>query len=524
MATPTSTVAAGFLEPDPLVDRTDVRPVPPCALVVFGASGDLFARKLMPGLAQLAADQVFPGRFAVVGVARTAWSDNDFRRVALDAIAAGGQGGPDRTEDPRWREIVSGFRYVTGDYDRDETYEQLATVLDKVDHVQGTAGNRLYYLAVPPTAFPTILAGIGRHHLQDPLDDAPDAFTRIVIEKPYGTDLHSAEELDRCVHAVFDESQVFRIDHFLGKETVQNFLALRFANAVFEPVWNRRYVDSVQITVAESAGVGHRAAFYEQTGAVRDMVQNHVMQVMALTLMEPPISIEADGIRDEKVKALRAIEILDEREVPEATVRAQYTDGWVAGQLAPGYFDEPDVAPNSSTETYAALRLFVDNWRWAGVPFYVRTGKRLPRHVSEVAIQFHPAPHLPFPPDQVGRLEPDALVVRIHPDEGVTLIFGSKVPGHGFDVRSVAMEFLYGAAFPEGIPDPYARLLMDALVGDSTLFIRADEVMQAWRIVDPILEAWAKDEPPLSLYRAGSWGPPEADALLHRDGRRWRRP
>src|SRR4029453_2087656 len=275
MATPTSTVAAGILEPDPLVDRTDVRPVPPCALVVFGASGDLFARKLLPGLARLAAEQVLPGRFAVVGVARTAWSDDDFRRFALDAVAAGGHGGPDRTEGARWREIVSGFRYVTGDYDHDETYEQLATVLDEGDHVQGTAGNRLYYLAVPPTAFPTVLAGIGRHHLQDPLDDAPDAFTRIVIEKPYGTDLHSAEELDRCVHAVFDERQVFRIDHYLGKETVQNFLALRFANAVFEPVWNRRYVDSVQITVAESAGVGHRAAFYEQTGALRDMVQNH---------------------------------------------------------------------------------------------------------------------------------------------------------------------------------------------------------------------------------------------------------
>ena len=526
MTSPVTAIADRLPGADALVEETDERPVPPCVLVVFGASGDLTGRKLLPALARLAAARELPGRFAVVGVARTTWSDEEFRRVALEAPSSH----PDGTQEPgadvdvAWRDVVSGFRYVTGEYDNDETFVRLATALDEVDRLCGTEGNRVHYLAVPPSAIPTIVAALGRHRLHRPPADAPEAFARVVIEKPYGSDLRSAEELDRCVHAVFDESQVFRIDHFLGKETVQNLLALRFANAVFEPIWNRRYVDSVQITVAESGGIGRRAGFYERTGALRDMVQNHVLQVMSLALMEAPISIEPDGIRDEKVKALRAVEILDVDEVPAAVVRGQYTDGWLDGRLAPGYLDEPGVDPLSSTETYVALRLFVDNWRWAGVPFYLRTGKRLPKRVSEVAIQFHSAPHLPFQPHQVRGLEPDALVVRIHPDEGVTLVFGTKVPGTGFYVRSVAMEFLYGAAFPGPTPDPYARLLLDALAGDPTLFIRTDEVLQAWRIVDPILAAFGKDEPPLVPYRAGSWGPLEADELLRRDGRRWRAP
>ena len=524
MATPASTLTDRPIELDPLADRPGTRRIQPCALVVFGASGDLSARMLMPGLARLARAGELPGRFAVVGVARTEWTDEDFRRFATEAIRDAGRDGPDGAADAGWRDVVSGFRYVTGDYGHDGTFVQLAAVLDEVDHVRGTDGNRLYYLAVPPAAFPTVVAGLGRHHLGQPPAGVANAFVRIVIEKPYGTDLRSAEELDRCVHAVFDESQVFRIDHFLGKETVQNFLALRFANAVFEPVWNRRYVDSVQITVAESDGVGRRASFYEQTGALRDMVQNHVMQVLSLGLIEPPVSIDGDGIRDEKVKALRAVVIPDVRDVPAIAVRGQYVDGWAAGHRVPGYLDEPGVEPSSTTETYVAVRLFVDNWRWAGVPFYLRTGKRLPKRVSEVAIRFHAAPHLPFHPRQVRGLDPDALVVRIQPDEGVTLVFGTKVPGPGFDVRSVAMEFMYGAAFPDGTPHPYERLLLDALVGDPTLFIRADEVMQSWRIVAPFLEAWARDEPPLAPYRAGSWGPLDADALIRRDGRRWRQP
>jgi glucose-6-phosphate 1-dehydrogenase len=509
---------------DPLVERADMSAAPPCALVVFGASGDLAARKLIPALARLTARRELPGRFAVVGVARTPWTDEDFRRVALGHMPHADSGGPNDGYHAAWRDLVAGFRYVSGDYDDGETFERLALTLDEVDSARGSDGNRLYYLAVPPTVVPTIIGALGRHQLDRPPDDAGDAFVRIVIEKPYGTDLHSAEELDRCVHAVFDESQVFRIDHFLGKETVQNFLALRFANAVFEPVWNRRYVDSVQITVAESDGVGHRSAFYEQTGALRDMIQNHVMQVLSLALVEPPISIDPGGIRDEKVKALRAVRIPDVGDVPGMCVRGQYTEGWVAGRAVPGYLSEPGVAPSSTVETYVALKLFVDNWRWAGVPFYVRTGKRLPKRVSEVAIQFHAAPHAPFGADRIGGLEPDALVVRIHPDEGVALVFGIKVPGRGFDVRPVAMEFLYGGAFAEGTPDPYERLLLDAMVGDPTLFIRTDEVMQAWRIVTPILEAWAKDEPPIVSYRAGTWGPIQADTLIERDGRHWRNP
>jgi glucose-6-phosphate 1-dehydrogenase len=505
---------------NPLVERPDIPVVQPCALVVFGASGDLCRRKLMPALARLAARHELPGGFAVIGVARTAWDDDDFRRFALDATSTSDPGGPN--DDAAWRDVVSRFRYVAGGYDRDDTFRRLTTVLDDVDRNEGTDGSRLYYLAVPAAAFPVVIAALGRHRLNRPPQRG--SFTRIVIEKPYGTDLRSAQELDRCVHAVFDESQVFRIDHFLGKETVQNLLALRFANSVFEPIWSRQYVDSVQITVAEDGGVGNRSAFYEQTGALRDMLQNHVMQVLALTLMEPPITIDADAIRDEKVKALRAVEIPDVPDVPNEVVRAQYTDGWVAGRPVPGFRHEPGVSRSSTTETYVALRLHVDNWRWAGVPFYLRTGKRLPKRISEVAVQFHVPPHVPFSPGQVRGLAPDALVLRIHPDDGIALIVGTKVPGPGFDVRSVAMEFLYGTAFPGDHPDAYERLLLDALAGDPTLFIRADEVMQAWRIVAPIQEAWARGDPPIVQYRAGSWGPLDAEDLLARDGRRWRAP
>ncbi|HEY6414930.1 MAG TPA: glucose-6-phosphate dehydrogenase, partial [Acidimicrobiales bacterium] len=491
-------------------------------MVVFGASGDLCRGKLMPALARLAARGELPSGFAVVGIARTEWDDDEFRQFARESTSSLG---PERGDgDPAWRDVVSGFRYVAGEYDRDDTFRELAKVLEDVDRTQGTDGNRLYYLAVPPLVVPTVIAALGRHRLAYPPPARRGTFTRIVIEKPYGTDIRSAQELDHSVHEVFDESQVYRIDHFLGKETVQNLLAVRFANAVFEPIWNRRYVDSVQITVAESVGVGHRAAFFEEVGTLRDMVQNHVMQILALTLMEPPITIAADGIRDEKVKALRAVEIPDRRHVPDEVVRGQSTDGWVAGQQVPGYRQEPGVGPSSTRETYVALRLLVDNWRWAGVPFYLRTGKRLPKRVSEVAIQFHDPPHLPFGPDQTRGLKPDALVLRIHPDDGIALIFGTKVPGHGFHVRSVAMEFLYEAAFPGERPEAYERLLLDAMVGDPTLFIRTDEVMQAWRMMDPILDAWERDDPPLAFYRAGSWGPVEADDLLRRDGRSWRNP
>ncbi len=486
---------------------------PPCVLVVFGASGDLTSRKLMPALARLAANRQLPPAFSVVGVARTEMDDDDFRRRMLEAV-----------EKPSgvWESLVAGFRYVAGDYTHPETFEQLKQVLAEIDEQRGTSGNRLYYLATVPSMFARLAKAMGEHDMNQPKYD--DAFVRIVFEKPYGRDLASAKELDRAVLSVFDERQIYRIDHYLGKETVQNVIALRFANAIFEPIWNRRYVDHVQITVAESLGVGHRAGFYEGAGALRDIVQNHVLQVLALTLMEAPVTVDAKGIRDEKVKALRAVDIFTPEEVRTEVVRAQYGEGWVEGERVGGYLSEQDVAPDSRTETYVAMKLKVDNWRWAGVPFYVRTGKRLPKRMTEVAMGFHGVPHLPFPTEATSGLGPDALVLRIQPDEGITLRFGAKIPGQSFRVRTVSMDFSYGAAFLEEAPDAYERLLLDAMVGDPTLFIRTDEVEQAWCIVDPILAAWADDPSPLPTYPSGSWGPEEADQLLERSGRRWRNP
>jgi glucose-6-phosphate 1-dehydrogenase len=475
---------------NPLADSDGERPAPPAVFVIFGASGDLTSRKLMPAIERLALRRLLPAGFSVVGVARTEMADDDFRERMRELVEKGGGGGPE--------------------------------VLAELDRERGTAENRLYYLATPPSTFPVIIQALADHGLSKPSSD--DAFVRIVIEKPYGHDAASAAALDQTVHGAFDEPQVYRIDHYLGKETVQNVLALRFANAIFEPVWNRRYVDHVQITVAEALGVEHRGSFYEQAGALRDIVQNHVMQVLSLTLMEPPATFDATGIRDEKVKALRAVEILTPEKVLQQVVRGQYTRGWVGGEEVPGYRDEEGVDPHSTTETYVAMKLKVDNWRWAGVPVYVRTGKRLPKRVTEVAMQFHSVPHLPFAESQAKGLEPDALVLRIQPDEGITLRFGAKVPGQAFRVRSVSMDFFYGAAFLEETPEAYERLLLDALVGDATLFIRTDEVEQAWRIVDPILQAWGDDNTPLARYESGTWGPAEADRLLEADGRRWRNP
>jgi glucose-6-phosphate 1-dehydrogenase len=506
---------------NPLVEATLERVAPPAVLVVFGASGDLTSRKLMPAIEHLALRRLLPGGFSIVGVARTEMTDNDFLEHMRKAVDEGRTG--DEDADHVWQAFADGgFRYVAGDYGAPETFAKLRDVLDEVDRTRGTSGNRLYYLATPPTTFETIVTALGEAGLNRPV--TKDAFVRIVIEKPFGHNQHTAAGLDSVVHSVFDESQVYRIDHYLGKETVQNVLALRFANAIFEPVWNRRYVDHVQITVTESLGVGHRGGFYEQAGALRDIVQNHVMQVLALTLMEPPATFDADGIRDEKVKALRAVDIYTPEQVKTDVVRAQYQPGWVEGDEVPGYREEEGVDPHSETETYVAMRLLVDNWRWAGVPFFVRTGKRLPKRVTEVAMQFKDVPHLPFAVSQAEGLDPDLLVLRIQPDEGITLRFGAKVPGQAFRVRSVSMDFFYGAAFLEETPEAYERLLLDALVGDPTLFIRSDEVEQAWRIVDPVLTSWEEDDVPLARYEAGSWGPREADMLLERDGRRWRRP
>jgi glucose-6-phosphate 1-dehydrogenase len=507
-------VSVEQLTTNPLAEGLSTeRRAPPGVLVVFGASGDLTARKLMPALEQLSRRRLLPPAFTVVGVARTPMSDEEFRTAILNAVPDAG---------PAWAQLVNGFRYVAGEYAHPDTFANLKSVLNEVDHERGTAGNRTYYLATIPGVFEEVIEALGKAGLNTP--PTPESAVRLVIEKPFGRDLASARQLDAALHNVFEEDQIYRIDHYMGKETVQNVLALRFANAIFEPIWNRRYVDHVQITVAESLGVEHRGGFYETAGALRDIVQNHVMQVLGLTLMESPATIDAQGIRDEKVKALRAVKIMTPDEVAANVVRAQYEAGWSEGHYVVGYRQEEGVDPDSHTETYVAMKLEVDNWRWAGVPIFVRTGKRLPKRVTEVALQFQRVPHLPFSAHESEGLHPNALVLRIQPDEGISLRFGAKVPGQAFQVRDVLMDFSYGAAFIEEPPDAYERLLLDAMVGDPTLFIRSDEVDQAWRIVDPVLEAWQEDRTPLAGYPAGTWGPKEADALIEREGRTWRTP
>jgi glucose-6-phosphate 1-dehydrogenase len=489
-----------------------VRRAPPGVLVVFGASGDLTHRKLLPALERLSRRRLLPAAFAVIGVARTEMSDDAFRDLMADAVPDAG---------PGWAEIIKNSVYIAGEYSHPDTFSALQKRLKDIDEAIGAGANRTYYLATIPEVFGSVARALGKVGLNEP---EPGGSARLVIEKPFGRDRVTARELDATLHEVFAEDQIYRIDHYLGKETVQNVLALRFANAIFEPLWSRNYIDHVQVTVAETVGVEKRGNFYETAGALRDIVQNHVMQVLSLTLMEPPGSIDAQGIRDEKVKALRSVVVPKPGEVPNIAVRAQYDSGWVEGKAVPGYRSEDGVSPKSQTETYVALKLTVDNWRWAGVPIYIRTGKRLPKRVTEVALQFKAVPHLAFPKAAATGLNPNALVMRIQPDEGVTLRFGAKVPGQAFMVRDVLMDFSYGAAFLEEPPDAYERLLLDAMVGDPTLFIRSDEVDTAWGIVQPLLDTWADDGAPLAGYASGSWGPRQADTLIERDGRRWRTP
>ena len=496
---------------NPLLEGLALRREPdPCALVIYGASGDLTKRKLLPALYSLAFRHLLPESFAVVGVARTEESTEDFCARMKEAV---GQFGRDELREDVWERLAGGIRYVATDFAAAQGEDLVAKVLAELDEERGTAGNRVYYLAVPPFAISTVIEQIGRRR------EASEGWTRVIVEKPFGHDRESARALTEEISRYFREEEIFRIDHYLGKETVQNLLALRFANGIFEPIWNRQYVDHVQITVAESIGIENRAAFYEQAGAIRDVFQNHLLQLLTLTAMEAPIEFAADWVRNEKVKVLHALE----PPRPEDVVRGQYGRGSVEGEEVPGYREEEGVAPDSITETFVAAKLYVDNWRWADTPFYVRLGKRLPRRSTSIAIQFKRAPHPPFEEAAVEGLRPNVLVVHVQPDEGVALEIAAKVPGQAMTLRTVHMDFLYGAAFRSGIPEAYERLILDCLLGDATLFTRADEVDQQWAIVDTIVEGWAGEAPDFPNYEAGTWGPPSAEELIERDGRAWRR-
>ncbi|HEX6310981.1 MAG TPA: glucose-6-phosphate dehydrogenase [Acidimicrobiia bacterium] len=477
------------------------------ALVVFGATGDLAHRKLYPALGSLASRGRLPARLTLVGNSRREMSDDDYAESVRGAIEKAG--------DATAREALDRhgvhFRFVPGSAIDPHTYTRLRQVLKESDDVHGNAGNVLYYLATAPAVFGTIATRLGEAGLAE---EPAGTFRRVVVEKPFGRDLASAEQLDEELHRAFQEHQVYRIDHYLAKETVQNILALRFTNTIFEPLWNRRYVDRVEITVAEQIGVEHRGAFYEQAGALRDIVQNHVMQVLALTAMEAPASFDADAIRDEKVKLLRSVRPLDPREIPERVVRGQYGAGSVDGADVRAYREEVDVSPESDVETYLAMRLDVDNWRWAGVPFYVRAGKRLRERTTQVSLRYKPVPFLPLPPSAVDSIEPNIMCLHIQPDEGISLTFAAKVPGGPFRVRTVPLAFSYRDTFEEPAPEAYERVLLDAFLGDATLFIRGDEVDVAWRLVQPVLDAFEHGTLPLAEYPAGSWGPREAEVLL----------
>jgi glucose-6-phosphate 1-dehydrogenase len=486
----------------------------PCTVVIFGASGDLTRRKLVPALYNLHLDRLMPPSFAVVGVARSKMSSDAFVASLREGAQAHSRRGPN---EEIWREIASRLSYVTAGGEK-EDYHRLAEQLDRLDRERGTGGNRLFYLATPPSAFPKIVRNLEATGLHRPARGG--RWSRIVLEKPIGHDLPSAKELNRAVNGVFDEPDVFRIDHYLGKETVQNLLVFRFANAIFEPLWNHKYVDHVQLTVAESIGIEGRGRYYDQAGTTRDMVQNHLFQLLCLTAMEPPVSLAADAIRDEKVKVLQALRPVRPEQVVTSTVRAQYAAGVVNGRKVPGYLEEKDVARDSRTETYVAMKLFVDNWRWAGVPFYLRAGKRMTKRVTEIALRFHEVPHRLFEQGMAA----NTLALRIQPDEGITLKFETKVPGPKPRIQPVSMEFRYGTSFGQQPPDAYERLILDAILGDSTLFIRGDEVEAAWTHIDNLMEVWQADrDRALPQYTSGTWGPDAADALLRGDSRAWRR-
>ena len=488
----------------------------PCSMVMFGVTGDLARTKLMPAIYDLANRGLLPPGFSLVGFARREWADQDFAKVVHDSVRAHART-PFREE--VWRSLAEGFRFVPGAFDDPDAFDLLARTVRELDDRRGTGGNHAFYLSIPPAWFAPVCERLQASGLSDP---RPGTWRRVVIEKPFGHDLRSAQELNDIVEGVFPPDSVFRIDHYLGKETVQNLLALRFANQMFEPVWNSHYVDHVQITMAEDIGIGGRAGYYDEVGAARDVIQNHLLQLLALTAMEPPIAFTAEAVRAEKEKVLASVRLPDD--LDEATARGRYAEGWQGDVRVRGYLEEDGVDPRSTTETYAAVQLAVHTRRWAGVPFYLRAGKRLGKRVTEIAVVLKRAPHLPFTDTATEELGQNAVVIRVQPDEGVTMRFGSKVPGSQMEVRDVTMDFGYGASFTESSPEAYERLILDVLLGEPPLFPRHEEVELSWKILDPIIEHWSRSGTPPPDYPAGTWGPESADELMSRDGRTWRLP
>lgn len=504
---------------NPLRDPQDLR-LPriagPCSLVIFGITGDLAQKKLLPAVYDLANRGLLPPSFGLTGFARRDWSNEQFIEFVKKAVQE-----HCRTpfRESTWRNLAEGIRFVQGTFDDPAAFERLSETVQELDRDRGTRGNHAFYMSVPPRAFPTVSKQLSASGLSR---SSEGAWRRVIIEKPFGHDLESAKELDRVVSEVFDPSSVFRIDHYLGKETVQNLLALRFANSMYEPIWNANYVDHVQITMAEDIGIGGRAGYYDGIGAARDVIQNHLLQLMALTAMEEPVSFSAADLTAEKTKVLSAVRL--PKDLSAHTARGQYAAGWQGSHEVVGYLDEKGIDPSSTTETYAAIRLDVDTRRWAGVPFYLRTGKRLGKRVTEIAVVFKRAPHLPFESTAVRELGNNSIVIRVQPDEGVTMRFGAKVPGgSAFEVRDVSMDFSYGRSFTESSPEAYERLILDVLLGDPPLFPTTEEVNLSWKILDPIEQYWATLGQP-QPYRSGTWGPAEADEMLANDGRHWRMP
>ena len=504
---------------NPLRDPQDKR-LPriagPCSLVIFGVTGDLSRKKLMPAVYDLANRGLLPPGFSLVGFARRDWADQDFGREVHDAVS---QYARTPFREATWRQLSQGFRFVPGEFSDDDAFDRLAETVRSLDEQQGTGGNYAFYLSIPPKFFGVVCKQLARSGLAEP--DNPDQWRRVVIEKPFGHDLASARDLNNTVESIFPPDAIFRIDHYLGKETVQNIMALRFANQLFEPIWNAHFVDHVQITMAEDVGIGSRAGYYDGIGAARDVIQNHLLQLLALVGMEEPVSFDASDLRAEKEKVLSAVRLPPD--LGRHTARGQYSEGWAGGVKVAGFLQEEGIPADSRTETYAAIRLDIDTRRWAGVPFYLRTGKRLGRRVTEVAVVFERAPHLPFESTATEELGENALVVRVQPDEGVTMRFGSKVPGTAMEVRDVTMDFGYGHSFTEDSPEAYERLILDVLLGDPPLFPRHEEVELSWQILDPIERYWARYGKP-EPYKSGSWGPACATDMLARDGRVWRRP